>query len=129
MSFNKNNLYISWNDKLAGRKGWFSDYLIIGNDSMVIHNAPYGLCLHGDDVLPFQLEAEDSISAWRCFYLDDEDTLKYKKPPLGLIPKKFFYEKRLQDIKEAILRYISDSKEIPEEWIKEYNSIIPVLEN
>ena len=43
-----------------------------------------------------------------------------ERPPLGLMPKYIWQEQRLQDIKEAITRYVSAGKEIPNEWLDEY---------
>lgn len=48
-----------------------------------------------------------------------EPTLQ--KPPLGLMPKKFWIGQRITAIHEAIMRYASEQKEIPAEWIEEYN--------
>lgn len=54
-----------------------------------------------------------------------------KKPPLGLTPRFIHEEKvlkeRLQDIKEAIKRYIDKELDFPNEWIVEYYSIIKIL--
>ena len=47
-----------------------------------------------------------------------------EKPPIGLIPEYLWKEKRLFDIIEAINRYIEAKKEIPIEWIEEYNKLI-----
>lgn len=50
------------------------------------------------------------------------------KPPIGLIPRFIVYEERLKDILDAIIRYHrSGIKEIPVEWIYEYNDIIRYL--
>ena len=46
-----------------------------------------------------------------------------EQPPLGLKPKYMHDEQRLDDITSAIMRYMSVNKEIPEEWIKEYNEL------
>jgi hypothetical protein len=50
--------------------------------------------------------------------------IKYKKPPLGLMPKRIHDESRLDEISEAIKRYIAEKKEIPIEWIEEYRSLL-----
>lgn len=47
-----------------------------------------------------------------------------KKPPTGLTPQWVWNNKRLQDIKDAIHRYMEAEKEIDPEWIEEYNQII-----
>jgi hypothetical protein len=49
------------------------------------------------------------------------------KPPLGVIPKKLWSERRLKELSEAMYRYISVGSRIPEEWVKEYNQILSEL--
>ena len=46
-----------------------------------------------------------------------------RKPPLGLTPKYMWRLQRLQNIAEAIERYTDVNKEIPIEWIEEYNEL------
>jgi len=50
--------------------------------------------------------------------------MPYKKPPLGIIPKEFWEGQRLTELMGAISRYYSDYREIPIEWIEEYNELI-----
>jgi hypothetical protein len=47
-----------------------------------------------------------------------------EKPPLGIMPRKFWEEKRAWDIMEAINRYLQANTPIPSEWIEEYNELI-----
>lgn len=51
--------------------------------------------------------------------------IKAKKPPLGLIPKRFHDEKRLKEIIEAIKRCIDNELPFPIdiEWVEEYNKL------
>lgn len=49
---------------------------------------------------------------------------KYEKPPLGLRPRWIVEGDRLQEVLEAMSRYISAMKEIPVEWLEEYNDIV-----
>jgi hypothetical protein len=49
-----------------------------------------------------------------------------EKPPLGLIPKNFHNEKRLNEVREAIIRYCNAELKIPLEWIQEYNELIKI---
>ncbi len=49
---------------------------------------------------------------------------KHKKPPIGLFPRKLWEEKRLFDVCLAITRYYQDAREIPIEWVEEYNQLI-----
>ena len=53
---------------------------------------------------------------------------KYKKPPLGLIPRNIWLSKRLFDIKEAIKRYLDADYPIPDKWIEEYNELVELIE-
>ena len=46
------------------------------------------------------------------------------KPPLGLMPKFLWDSERLSDITNAINRYLTAEKEIPIEWIEEYNKLV-----
>jgi hypothetical protein len=50
------------------------------------------------------------------------------KPPLGLIPKKYYYQKikeaRFIEVSKAIERYYNAGLEINIEWIEEYNELI-----
>ena len=48
----------------------------------------------------------------------------FNKPPLGLMPHKFWVEERITNILQAVNRYIEDDREIPTEWIEEYNKLI-----
>lgn len=53
--------------------------------------------------------------------------MSWHKPPMGLKPKHIFKLTRLQDITEAINRYISAECIIPIEWVEEYNELIEEL--
>jgi hypothetical protein len=50
------------------------------------------------------------------------------RPPLGLIPKKYYYEQlknqRLKEVCEAITRYYNAGLHINIEWVEEYNELI-----
>ena len=48
--------------------------------------------------------------------------MNYSKPPLGIIPEKLWLEQRIQDLSEAVLRYVKDGLFIStsvETWIEE----------
>jgi hypothetical protein len=58
----------------------------------------------------------------------------YQKPPLGLRPRFIVLEDRLQEIRQAIERYMQYNKDeayekfpIPHEWIEEYDEIVEKL--
>ncbi len=43
------------------------------------------------------------------------------KPPLGVLPKRFRDEERLQELSTAIIRYVQVNKPVPMVWMGEYN--------
>lgn len=45
--------------------------------------------------------------------------MKSKAPPIGLRPKHIVDAERIQEIKEAIVRYALAGMEVPIEWQKE----------
>lgn len=49
-------------------------------------------------------------------------------PPLGIIPRFVFAEKRLWEIDAAIRRYQEAHLPIPPEWVKERNEVIEYLQ-
>lgn len=50
-----------------------------------------------------------------------------KRPPVGIKPANLVHESRIEEIKEAIKRYMSENKEIPEIWLKELNLLNSLL--
>lgn len=46
------------------------------------------------------------------------------KPPIGLTPKYIRDEQRMEEIREAVVRYGESGMEIPIEWIEEYESLL-----
>lgn len=51
-----------------------------------------------------------------------------EKPPLGLTPKHIRQSQRLNEIRGAIARYYDANKELPIEWVEEYNELIRLIE-
>lgn len=47
-----------------------------------------------------------------------------RKPPIGIIPRKFHEENRITALMETINRYLSDGRMIPEEWHNELNDLM-----
>ena len=45
------------------------------------------------------------------------------KPPLGIMSRYRWEEKRMYDLAEVIKRYMAHGKVIPQEWVNEYNEI------
>lgn len=46
-----------------------------------------------------------------------------KRPPLGIMPRFIWLEHRLQDLHEAMKRYVEADKRIPSEWMAEVRFI------
>ena len=46
------------------------------------------------------------------------------KPPIGLRPKRVSDKERLNEVRDAIVRYYDAELKIPIEWIEEYNELI-----
>lgn len=47
-----------------------------------------------------------------------------RKPPLGLMPENIWIQMRIEEIKQAIERYINANIEVPIHWISEYNKLL-----
>lgn len=47
-----------------------------------------------------------------------------REPPLGIMPRHIWVEKRLNDIESAIKRYIEAEMPIPFDWVKEYIELV-----
>ena len=45
------------------------------------------------------------------------------KPPLGVMPRDIWDQKRKEELAEAMARYLEAGMKIPTEWIEEYNEI------
>ena len=46
------------------------------------------------------------------------------KPPLGVMPKFIWDRKRIASLKEGIKRYLDADKDIPVDWVTEYNDLV-----
>ena len=46
-----------------------------------------------------------------------------EKPPLGIMPRRLHDERRRIELRKAIIRYLDTYKEIPIEWVEEFNEI------
>lgn len=49
------------------------------------------------------------------------------KPPLGIEPAYLYYDKRHEDVKAAIIRYIDHGYCIPPKWVEEHNMICKLI--
>lgn len=88
----------------------------------------------GEDVFYIFDNTEEAIKLFisqknlsnKSFIINTDDT--FKKPPLGLVPKRFSSKQskveRFNEISEAISRYTEAKLEINIEWIEEYNQLI-----
>ena len=46
-----------------------------------------------------------------------------RKPPLGIMPKHIWEDKRFSELIGAIKRYLDANMVVPVEWIDEYNEL------
>lgn len=53
----------------------------------------------------------------------------YKKPPLGLYSHHLWIYDRIHEILGAMERYIQAYKQIPINWVEEYNELIAEVQN
>lgn len=47
-----------------------------------------------------------------------------ERPPIGIMPRYIWEEKRLSELISAINRYVDNCMPVPMEWIEEYNELI-----
>jgi hypothetical protein len=65
------------------------------------------------------------MSHYDCDYCGKHMTMcestckRFEAPPIGLRPKHIVDAERIQEIKEAIVRYVLAGKEVPQEWQQE----------
>mgnify|MGYP003262686504 CR=1 FL=1 len=78
------------------------------------------LCFGVGDQIPYTEDEKDA--AEKC-EKEAEEQENGKKPPLGLMPRKLWDEKRANEIKAAINRYTKAGLEIPTAWVEEYFEI------
>lgn len=78
------------------------------------------LCFEVGDQIPY---TEDEKDAEEKCEKEAEEQENGKKPPLGLMPRKLWDEKRANEIKAAINRYTKAGLEIPTAWVEEYFEI------
>ncbi len=78
------------------------------------------LCFEVGDQIPY---TEDERDAAEEYEKEAEEQEGGKKPPLGLMPRKLWDEKRADEIRAAIERYNEAGAVIPAEWVEEYNEI------
>lgn len=78
------------------------------------------LCFETGDQIPY---TEDEREVAEECGREAEEQENGKKPPLGLMPRKLWDEKRANEIKAAINRYTKAGLEIPTAWVEEYFEI------
>lgn len=59
----------------------------------------------------------------RCISRGD-DIIMNTKPPIGIMPKYIWESQRLDELRQAIFRFLDDGRSISIEWINEYNELI-----
>lgn len=52
-----------------------------------------------------------------------------KEPPLGIMPRCLWLEKRYEDVVNAINRFIAAKTNVPWEWVREYQWLFTELHN
>lgn len=50
--------------------------------------------------------------------------MSLEKPPIGILPKSIWDEKRHDEIFQVIHRYLDAGLPLPTEWIEEYNEYL-----
>lgn len=50
-----------------------------------------------------------------------------EKPPLGIVPRYIWEEKRRDELVKAMNRYTAAGCRVPPEWIAEYNALVEYL--
>lgn len=94
------------------------DYYTVDNENSIWRGMARSNDAHSQNNKPNDLFFSTKQAAQA--YIDSKKEGKSIKPPLGLMPEWFWKEKRLQDIKDAIRRYLTQSQiPIPSEWIAE----------
>ena len=48
----------------------------------------------------------------------------YPKPPIGLLPQYLWKEQRMNEIKEAVARYMEVGARVSASWLEEYNELV-----
>lgn len=56
-------------------------------------------------------------------HVDGNILVAKPKPPLGVMPRDIWEQKRKEELAEAMARYMEAGKRIPKEWLEEYNEI------
>lgn len=89
-----------------------------------------------EPILCFHDNAQKETYRWACsdchtMYVDIEDASAHQiktghtirsipqKPPLGLIPRHIRDDQRIEEIKQAITRFVMADKIAPDEWFEE----------
>lgn len=100
-------------ERLARLREFFHTFA--GDDWDEFLYEAYGQCILTSDDINFLCEYEDTD----CYKKRDA----CKKPPLGIMPRRLWINKRISELSDAIKRYLESGTQIPDEWIKEYNDL------
>jgi hypothetical protein len=72
-------------------------------------------------------------NATTIFYNQEQEinfmSTELPEPPLGLKPQYIHGSERVTEIEKAVIRYMEHRKQLPMEWIGEYNELIEKEEN
>lgn len=74
--------------------------------------------------VPSRRDKITELKKYKQSQIFSSTNLTQDKPPLGLRPRLIADEERIKEIQDAINRYMTAKKLIPDEWIKEYGELI-----
>ena len=102
--------------EIKHEKGGLKETLILDN------NGPkwQRVCLNGQTYYKTSIEFPHVADGSRAA----GDKAFAEKPPLGVMPQKIHDEQRNKILSAGISRYLKAGKEIPIEWVDEFNEII-----
>ena len=127
--------------KKSDLKGQIKDFPIEVVQKMVEKQVHQG---NKADVKVFQVKADsccdgfewartiEGDSFWRNVIYQADFPLFFEKypkkkenrPPLGVMPKSIWDRKRIASLKEGIKNYLDADKDIPVDWVTEYNDLV-----
>jgi hypothetical protein len=93
-------------------------------------------------VIPDKDSQYESTEYWKGMFWEKEDALtfaeaitkkqniktavKSKRPPTGTPPSFLYIDDRLEELKTAVNRYMTEEQGIPQKWIEEYHLLLQI---
>lgn len=92
---------------------------------LLLKNIPYDALINTiyDWKLSGEITYNDARYLAGLVELNDKSASYTEKPPLGVMPKDMWDYKRKTKLIEAMCRYLNAEKDIPKEWVDEYNEL------